>query len=259
MLQILQYVKPATLEEAYTLLRKNRNHQILGGMIWLKMQDRIIPKGIEIAHLVSDKIMEDEDGFTIGAMTSLHTLEMHKGLQDWCDGLLSKACKDIVGVQLRNLATIGGSVYARFGFSDILCALLVLPCEVHLYHQGVVSIQEFVKQGYTQDIITHLYISKKGLCHANFTCVRKSATDLSVLNVATAKYEDSLCVSVGATPKCAQCYTFPISMKKEEVASQLQEIVVCEDNFRATKAYRTKLVYALVLRALQQMEEEECK
>ena len=32
MLRIQQYVKAQSLEEAYTLLTKNRNNQILGGM-----------------------------------------------------------------------------------------------------------------------------------------------------------------------------------------------------------------------------------
>lgn len=259
MLQIQQYVKPDSLEEAYELLRKNRNNQILGGMIWLKMQDRVIPKGIDIAHLVSDEIIEDEHGFTIGAMTSLHALETHKSLNTWCHNLFYEACKDIVGVQLRNLATVGGSIYSRFGFSDILCALLVLPCEVHLFHKGVVSLQEYAKQAYTQDIITHIYISKKQLQSASFTCVRKSATDLSVLNVAASCYDDKLFVSVGATPKRAQCYVFETSMDKETVAKYLQETIVCEDNFRGSKEYRTKLVYALVLRALTQMEGNVCK
>ena len=36
MLRIQQYVKAQSLEEAYTLLTKNRNNQILGGMCWLK-------------------------------------------------------------------------------------------------------------------------------------------------------------------------------------------------------------------------------
>lgn len=259
MLQIQQYVKPDSLQEAYELLCKNRNNQILGGMIWLKMQDRTIPKAIDIAHLVSDQIIEDDHGFTIGAMTSLHTLESHKGLNTWCYDLFYEACKDIVGIQLRNLATLGGSVYSRFGFSDILCALLVLPCEVHLHHQGVVSIQEYANEEYKQDIITHLYIPKKQLQSASFVCVRKSATDLSVLNVAASIYDNQIYVSVGATPKRAQCYKFEITRKKEEIAKYLQETIVCEDNFRGSKEYRTKLVYALVLRALTQMEDHICK
>lgn len=41
MLQIQQYIKSASLDEAYELLQKNRNNQILGGMIWLRCKIEI--------------------------------------------------------------------------------------------------------------------------------------------------------------------------------------------------------------------------
>ena len=44
---------------------------------------------------------------------------------------------------MRNCATVGGSVYARFGFSDILTCLLALDAYVELYHGGMVPIKEF--------------------------------------------------------------------------------------------------------------------
>ena len=50
-------------------------------------------------------------------MTSLRTLETHPALNAWCQNMLCDSVKDIVGVQLRNMATLGGSLYSRFGFS----------------------------------------------------------------------------------------------------------------------------------------------
>ena len=52
-LQILQYVKPKGLEEAYTLLTKNKNNQIIAGMMWLKMQERSIPTGIDLSEIIN--------------------------------------------------------------------------------------------------------------------------------------------------------------------------------------------------------------
>ena len=56
MLYMQQYVKASSLDEAYTLLMKNRNHQILGGMQWLKMQDRVVPMAIDLQALHLDEI-----------------------------------------------------------------------------------------------------------------------------------------------------------------------------------------------------------
>ena len=39
---------------------------------------------------------------------------------------MREAVRHIVGVQFRNCATVGGSVYGRFGFSDVLTLLLAL-------------------------------------------------------------------------------------------------------------------------------------
>ena len=61
MLHMQQYVKASSLDEAYTLLMKNRNHQILGGMQWLKMQDRVVPMAIDLQALYLDEIKEQED------------------------------------------------------------------------------------------------------------------------------------------------------------------------------------------------------
>lgn len=67
MLKIQQYKKAETLEEAYELLSKNRNNQIIAGMLWLKMEDRIIPQAIDLELLHLDQIEEDDEKFTIGA------------------------------------------------------------------------------------------------------------------------------------------------------------------------------------------------
>ena len=65
----------------------------------LRMQERTIPVAIDLCDLHLDMIEEDEDSFTIGAMTSLRALETHEGLQEAFGSLLTDALKDIVGVQ----------------------------------------------------------------------------------------------------------------------------------------------------------------
>ena len=104
------------LDEAYELLQKNRMNQIIAGMLWLRMQERTIPVAIDLCDLHLDMIEEDEDSFTIGAMTSLRALEPIEVLQEAFGSLLTDALKDIVGVQFRNTATLGGSLYSRFAF-----------------------------------------------------------------------------------------------------------------------------------------------
>ena len=49
---------------------------------------------------------------------------------------MAESVRHIVGVQFRNLATVGGSVFGRFGFSDVLTLLLALEARVVLYRGG---------------------------------------------------------------------------------------------------------------------------
>lgn len=115
MVTIQNYVRAGSLEEAYELNQK-RTSLILGGMLWTKMQNRRIQTAIDLCNLGLDRIEENEEEFSIGAMVSLRQLELHAGLNEYTHGAVKNAVKDIVGVQFRNLATVGGSIWGRFGF-----------------------------------------------------------------------------------------------------------------------------------------------
>lgn len=255
MLRIGQYHKAESLEEAYELLQKNRNNQIIAGMLWLKMEDRTIPIGIDLSKLQLDQIVEEEDRFIIGAMTSLRDLETSTSLNACFDDIFKESVKDIVGVQFRNMATIGGSLYSRFGFSDILTALLCLDCEVVLHHGGVIPLQTYVNLPYERDVMSHVIVHKTKGKRA-FACVRKSATDLSVLNASMSKTTNGYRICIGARPQRAMMVEVTEGTQ-EEIATHMMEVIPCGDNMRGSEAYRKQLVYALVLRLLKKIEVEE--
>lgn len=118
MLTIKNYARPATVEEALGLLRAKKSNTALGGMLWLKLQDKNVDTVVDLSGLGLDSIEETEEGWRIGAMVTLRQLETHEGLAAFTGGAMAESVKHIVGVQFRNLATIGGSVFGRFGFSD---------------------------------------------------------------------------------------------------------------------------------------------
>ena len=129
MLTIDQYVRAESLEQAYGLCQK-RNNVVLGGMLWLKMQDRKVGAAIDLCGLELDRITETEHAFELGAMVPLRALETHEGLNAMTQRAFAHSVEHIVGVQFRNCATVGGSVFGRFGFSDVLTLLLALDARV---------------------------------------------------------------------------------------------------------------------------------
>ena len=159
MLTIREYKKAATLEEAWQLNQKRMN-RVLGGMLWLRLTKGNVQTAIDLSGLGLDTIEETESEFCIGAMVTLRQLELHAGFTAYSEGANKEALRHIVGVQFRNLATVGGSVFGRFGFSDVLSLLLVMDSYVELYKGGIIPLTEFVKMKYDRDILVRIIVKK---------------------------------------------------------------------------------------------------
>ena len=144
------YVKVSDLAEAYELCQK-RSSLVVGGMVWMKMTHITKRTIVDLSGLGLDEIEEKEGEFSIGCMCSLHQLETHEGLNRYFDGIFRECTRNIVGVQMRNCATVGGSIFARFGFSDILTCLLALDAYVELYHEGTIPLSEFAARPVRRD------------------------------------------------------------------------------------------------------------
>ena len=89
-------------------------------------------------------------------MVSLRDLELCPSFAAYTQGASKEALRHIVGVQFRNLATIGGSLCGRFGFSDVLTLLLALDASVVLYKGGEIKLADFAEAGPGSDILTHV-------------------------------------------------------------------------------------------------------
>ena len=130
MITIQKYVRVQSLEEAWQL-NQNKRNRILGGMLWLRLGNGSVNTAIDLCDLGLDTISETEEAFTIGAMATLRDIETHQGLNAYANGAVANAVKDIVGVQFRNMATVGGSIWGRFGFSDVLTVFLAMDTYVY--------------------------------------------------------------------------------------------------------------------------------
>ena len=216
MMTIREYKRAESLEEAWQLNQKKAN-RILGGMIWLKMETINVGTAIDLSGLGLDTIEETDAGFSIGAMVTLRQLETHPGLEAFTHGAVREALRHIVGVQLRNLATVGGSIYSRFGFSDVLTLFLAMDCSVELYKGGIVPLREYAERPYDRDIVVRLLVRKEAADYC-YQSVRNSQTDIPVLTCAAARLQDgSYRFAVGARPLKAVLYEEPAAPAYEEV------------------------------------------
>ena len=253
MLRIKEFVKAETLEQAYELNQK-RTNRILGGMLWMRMSNTNIQKAIDLSDLGLDTVEETDDAFVIGCMVTLRTLELHDALNTMCDGLIRKSVEDIVGVQFRNLATIGGSLFGRFGFADVLTAFLVLDTYVELYKGGIIPLAEFAKMKRDNDILVHVIVKKhKG--HYAYLSHRNTKTDFPVLAVAASHVNGEVKAAVGARPERALLYT--VRDTSEDSAVCLAGQIPTRGNMRGSAEYRSHLAKVLLKRAFAELREME--
>jgi CO/xanthine dehydrogenase FAD-binding subunit len=249
MITIGNYVKAESLQQAWELNQK-KSSRILGGMLWLKLGRGRIGTAIDLSGLGLDTVEETESEFSIGAMATLRQLELHEGLNAFTGGAVKAAVKDIVGVQFRNMATVGGSLWGRFGFSDVLSVFLALDSYVELYKGGIVPLREFAKMPYDRDILVRLIVKKEAV-QCVYQSVRITKTDFPVLTCAAAKREGGWRFVYGARPGRAVCLDLPSDKTAEELSDIAADTVTVGSNVRGSAAYRQKLVKTLTRRGAE--------
>ena len=259
MITIKDYVRVKSLEEAWQL-NQNRMNRILGGMLWMRLGNGMVNTAIDLSELGLDFIKENEEEFSIGAMASLRDLEVHEGLNRYSNDAVKNAVKDIVGVQFRNMATVGGSIWGRFGFSDVLTVFLALDTYVELYKRGIVSLEEFANMKMDHDILVRLIV-KKTPGKVVYSAMRNQSTDFPVLTCAVSNVNGVYKAVVGARPSKARVYMdaenrLADGTTEETIklfAKDVAKIAETQSNVRGSKEYRTHLVKDLIERGLAQL------
>lgn len=198
-----QYVRAQSLDEAYELYQKKPNF-VLGGMLWLKMKNKTLGTAIDLCDLGLDQIDEDENEFRIGAYATLRQIETHEALNAYTHGAIAESVRHIVGVQFRNVATVGGSIWGRFGFSDVMTIFRALGAKVQLHKAGIMDLDEFAAlPRTTRDVLVSVIVPKnaKGVVYLS---QRNQSTDFPVLTCAVANRSGKYVAVIGASPYMAE-------------------------------------------------------
>lgn len=262
MFTVMEIVQPTSVEEAYGLLTKRKNNQVIGGSAWLRMGNKRIGTAVELSQLNLDYIKEEESYIEIGAMTTFRSLETSKILSENFGSIIRDSVKDIIGVQFRNVVTIGGTIFSKFGFSDLIIALLALETEVELVNGGRMSLQDFLNREYEKDLLTKIYINKNNT-KSSYKSLRNAQSDYALLNVSASNTNGNIKIYVGARPQIA---TLAVKASEflsnnelsdeniDKAALMVSEEIVFGSNMRASKEYRTLMSKVLVKRALVEVK-----
>lgn len=266
MLTISNYVKPKTLEEAYEL-NQARSSRVMGGMMWMRLGNARVKTIIDLSGLGLDRIEESDNVIKIGAMCTLRQLEECEALRELYGDGIAESVRHIVGIQFRNQATVGGSIFGRFGFSDVLTALLALDTFVELYNGGIIRLSEFVDRKPDKDILMSVIVRKSKRAF-RYDSIRQTKTDFPVIACAVVTGmvhgRETWYFTVGARPMKAALvekhWEIPRDASEEQIAEYAR--IVAEEysygtNMRGSADYRKHLAEVLLGREIRSILTEE--
>lgn len=145
----------------------------------------------------------------------------------------------------------------RFGFSDILTSFMALGAEIELYDKGIISLEEYSKLQYDQDIIINIILKKENK-QMKYMTLRNSYTDFPVLAVAVTKSSKGYSAVVGARPQRAELINDINNILVGEItedkanafADFVTESLEFGSNRRGSKEYREHLSRVLIRRCV---------
>lgn len=259
-MKVNEYYRASSLEDAYLKLQEDPKNAILGGGLWMKKLGQSYNALIDLSSLELDKISETEDEVVVGALVSQREFENSPVIRMLYNDAIGFATREVMGVNFRNIATIGGSIMGRYPFSDVICGLLPYEVCLEFYPSQKMSLEDYLNyKGKLNAILVSIHIKKeKGIGY--FKKVKTTALDFPIVNFAISKINGKYKIAIGARPMVAalakkameylNSESNPDFAKAGEIAANELSFL---DNKDASKDYRVELTKVYVRRGLEEV------
>ena len=262
-MNIKEYAVPATLEEAYELLTAKKSNRLIGGTTFLSQTKAKISTAIDLSDCGLDYIKDEPECVRIGAYTTFREIETSPVIKEYFGSMFSDVLEHLIGVQLRNMITIGGHVASRFGFSDVIPVLMSLDARVVFYKDGEMPLADYMLlDKKKRDILTEVVIPKEGR-QGMVQMTRRAYSDYSIFCLAVTKDPaNDWRIAVGVRPGNARmAYATMARIRGLEIpaadTAAYADGVVSEmsfgNNLRGSAEYRRMLCRAFAKRAFEEL------
>lgn len=252
------FYRATSLDDAYRKLSENPKNAIIAGGLWMKKLGQSYDTLIDLSDLGLNKIEESENSIKVGSMVTLRNFETSLLIKEICGGLASTAAGEIMGVNFRNLATIGGSVFGRYPFSDVITSLLALDVALEFFPEQKMSLEEYLNyRGKIQGILVALYIKKDAGTYF-YKKVKATALDFPLVNIAITLRNNKHYIVVGSRPMIASlAHQAMKEADAGEDASKVAKTAIGEYSFADSvaigKDYRKEISEVYIRRGLKEV------
>lgn len=258
-MKVNEYYRASSLEDAYQKLLESPKNAIVAGGLWMKKMGQSYDTLIDVSKLELDKISETKEEVVIGSMVTQRDFEDSKIVSFLFAGAPAFAVREIMGVNFRNLATIGGSIMGRYPFSDVISGLLPYDVTLEFYPSEKMTLEEYLAyKGKLNAILVAIHI-KKAEGKGFFKKAKTTALDFPIVNIAVAKVNKEYRVVVGARPMVAarsyRAMEYLNNGGKDfaKAADLAVEELSFMDNKDASKEYRIDLAKVYIRRGLEEV------
>ncbi len=262
-MKVNEYYRASSLEDAYSKLQQSPKNVLLGGGLWLKKTAQSYDALIDLSCCELDKISETKEEVIVGSMVTQRDFENSPVVKSLFSDALAYSVREIMGVNFRNLATIGGSIMGRYPFSDVIAGLLPYDVSLEFYPKETMSLEDYLNfKGKKNSILVAVHI-KKGSGKGYYKKAKTTALDFPIVNIAVSKVNNEYRIAVGARPmvgalaKEAMKYINSVSSPKKEDFEKAAELAVKElqflDNKDSSAEYRYDLAKVYVRRGLEEV------
>ena len=262
-MKVNEYYRASSLEDAYRKLSENPKNLILGGGLWIKKIGQDVNALIDLSRLGLNEIKENKSEVVVGSLVTQRDFENSDVVRALFNDSIAFATREVMGVNFKNIATIGGSIMGRYPFSDVICGLLPYDVELEFYPEQKISLEDYLNyKGKLNAILVAIHI-KKGNGKGFYKKVKTTALDFPIVNFAVAKVNGEYRIAVGARPMVASLAHKAMDFlnkadKKDANTFKKAAEMVCEeltymDNKDASKEYRLDLTKVYVRRGLEEV------
>ena len=262
-MKVNEYYRASSLEDAYRKLQEDPKNAILAGGLWIKKMGQSYNALIDLSTLGLNKISENEKEVAVGSLATQRDFENSEVVRKLFNDSIAFATREVMGVNFRNIATIGGSIMGRYPFSDVICGLLPYDVKLEFYPAQEMSLEEYLNfKGKMNAILVAVHIQKEN-GKGYFKKVKTTALDFPIVNFAVAKVNGEYRIAVGARPMVASLahkamdYLNGLSSPSKDDFAKAAEMAAEElsfmDNKDSSKEYRVDLTKVYVRRGLEEV------
>jgi len=267
-----EFHKPTDIPAALALLKRRNPRTIpLAGGTWLNPRldkEGLADAVVDLSGLELDRIERDAGALRLGAMATLAAVTEDENCRSLANGILAQTARRDAVLNVRNAATVGGTVVVAPADSEFILALLALNARVSVqskkldarpldqfladpaaaldYHQGSSTLDG--------GLVTQVQISLPPPAAAGLARVAYTLSDHPIVAAVAVVAEGSNRIALGGVATRPLVIEFDHAGAAEDAVAQAIAEAKAYADFRGSADYRRAMGILMAKRALQQAQ-----